>query len=246
MTAIYFQSKTPVPSTPTLYTYIAAAATFAGTMVSIYQAFAAEKESKFIKQILSYLARSVPSSIEWKNQVRERIQQIAKAKGFSLLYAFSDQSTMEDPDARWLLWFSANTGASDVCGLAVIFPQDFSNLSVLSGRALDKALQESFFDSWLSRELDFQAASERIVRVIEAIYGLAHFRQGFKVAEALDPNTGSLQVEVGKAELTLNKLEFKELCGMPCLAASLQLAKRLQQADSEVANFLVSRIQLKS
>lgn len=219
---IYAAQKAP-------YTDIAAGAVVAAGIVGVAQAFQAARESDFVKQMLSHLARSVPPSSWWKKTVNGLVESTASSRGYSLTKILNDASDRDDPEANTIFVFRAVSSSDlDPGGVLVLTPHDYAELSLRTETQVKGDVEALIRGSW-STSPDEDAA-HRICDTAVAIYGLTA-PGGFRVGLSMQSEASPLIIEVGQLRLSFGQDELWQLCSAPAIQRDLRIANAIEAND---------------
>ena len=219
------------------YTHVAALCVAVATIFGIVQGLQADAEARFVQQVLSYLARSVPASSWWKEHVDDLIQKTGASRGFRLYKAYYDSSDPRDPEAHKIFLFKADqTGATSPGGVLVVTPGDYSQLSLVSKRDLPQEIAELMFGQWADGTA--AAAAQRVVEAAVALYSLPRVGKGFRVASQPHGEGKPLVVETGTVRISFDGQPLMDFLRLPPLKRDLAVAKEIEKADPDLTKFL--------
>lgn len=231
---IYFAREGP-------YTHISAGVVLAITALGIQQAHQASIREKFVKQILSHLTRSIPASFWWKRKVEEYVRKAARSQNYILYRMYYDCSDFHDPEARSIFLFASETSDKDkVSGMLVLAPEDYAELSLFSGKELEREIRQSLFGHWGNDTLEGDASviGNRVLHIVASLYALPRIGQGFRLALQYSDGVTPLIVNAGDISMSINSNKLKELLQLSPIVRTFQIAKIMEQLDPEVSKFL--------
>lgn len=227
---IYFAETPP-------YTHFAATAVIVATVIGIFQAVQAEREAAFIRETLSHLARSVPSSDWWRKKVNSLVQQVGRSQDLLLDRIVYDRSDFHDPEACSIFLFRSPTATgARPNGLLVLTPADYAELSLLRRDELKSAVTGLLLSESVGESLDEFAG--RISEVSAALYSVPRVGQGFKVALQINESSKAFVVTVGQVQLAFDTTAVQALLKLRPVERDLQIAREIEKFDVGLARYL--------
>jgi hypothetical protein len=212
------------------------------TGAEMNQDIAYDRDVTLINQLASSLARSIPTTWQWRERVRAIVQKRAATKGYRVYKALYDKPDYPDPDARAIFLFkSPESVTSEPHGLLVLTPEDYSALSVLE-QTVEAEVDQRLFSRWEmehGRDANsLEAFGNHVLDIASVLYAQPRIDQEFRVAMKPPHGGAPLIVECGDLQLSLDSTRINQLLEQPAVERDLRIAEMIEKLAPEISTYL--------